>query len=153
MSETELLASLQCRLDAMPPAAALRVTVVGLDRRGLCLRAPLAANVNDKHNAFGGSLTALMTLAGWGWLSLRLRAVGELADVYVADSRVRYLAPVYEDFEAVAGPAEDADEAAFLNVFRQRGKARIAIRSQVTLGSGVVAACLSGHFVALVKAG
>lgn len=153
MSGTEPLSSLQHYLDAMPPVAAMRVAVAGLDERGLCLRAPLQANVNDKHNAFGGSLASLMTLAGWGWLSLRLQAAGEAAEVYVADSELRYLVPVHEDLVAHAAPAEGEDPARFLATLRQRGKARIAMQAQVTLQSGVVAARFAGRFVALAKRG
>lgn len=153
MPEVELLSSLQSQLNAMPPVAAMRVVVAGLDARGLCLRAPLEAHINDKRNAFGGSLASLMTLAGWGWLSLRLGAAGESAEVYVADSQVRYLLPVYEDLEAIAAPLEHSDVSVFLSNFRKRGKARIALRAQVTLRSGEVAACFSGRFVALAKRG
>lgn len=153
MSETDPLPSLQHHFDAMPPVAAMRIAVAGLDAQGLHLRAPLEANVNDKRNAFGGSLASLMTLAGWGWLSLRLQAAGAAAEVYVADSQLRYLAPVYEELHATAAPAEGEDAAAFLATFRQRGKARIAMQAQVTLQSGVVAASFSGRFVALAKHG
>jgi thioesterase domain-containing protein len=157
MSETvslpPALQALQQHLDAMPPVAAMRMAVAGLDEHGLRLRAPLEANVNDKRNAFGGSLASLMTLAGWGWLSLRLQEAGAVAEVYVADSQLQYLAPVYEDLVAQAAPAEGEDEALFLSTLRQRGKARIAVQAQVTLQSGVVAARFSGRFVALAKRG
>src|SRR5690606_24608867 len=60
------LDALQAQLLAMPPARAmqLRITAGHADR--LRLEAPLAANVNDKGTAFGGSLVSLMTLAAWG---------------------------------------------------------------------------------------
>ena len=64
--------------------------------------APLAANVNDKGCAFGGSLTSLMTLAGWSLVELLLRDRGHDCDVFVADSQVRYLKPVWEDLRAEA---------------------------------------------------
>ena len=49
------------------------------------------------------------------------------ADVYVADSHVRYLAPVYEDLQAQAQAADEADWEVFLATFAQRGKARIDV--------------------------
>lgn len=151
------LRALQLQLQAMPPVAAMQVEVVALDQQGLSLRAPLAANINDKGNAFGGSLTSLMTLAGWSWLSVQLRAADEVAELYVADSQVRYLLPVYEDLRAWAGPIGDdpataqAAAAAFVATLRERGKARITLQAQVVLRSGEVAACLQGRFVALAK--
>ena len=63
---------------------------------------PLAPNVNDKGCAFGGSLVSLMTLAGWALVELALRQRGEDCDVFVGESHVRYLAPVWDDFQAHA---------------------------------------------------
>ena len=92
-----LLEALAAHYMAMPPVAAMQPSV--LDWQDGCLRmhAPLDANVNDKGCAFGGSLSSLMTIAGWGLAFLKLAEAGLEADIYVADSRVRYLKPVYED--------------------------------------------------------
>ena len=95
--------------------------VRALDFRDGCLRlaAPLSANVNDKACAFGGSLAGVMTLAGWGWLMLRAQAAGLASEVYVADSQVRYLKPLYADLVAEAwlepAPTTLPDRAAFEN--------------------------------------
>ena len=55
---------LQATLDSMPPVAAMQIRVADFSAGALQLQAPLAANVNDKGNAFGGSLASVMTLAG-----------------------------------------------------------------------------------------
>ena len=49
----------------MPPVKAMGIELRGFSGDRLQLSAPLAANVNDKGNAFGGSLASAMTLAGW----------------------------------------------------------------------------------------
>ena len=64
------LRDLESQLLAMPPARALQPRVAGYSDGRLRLYAPLAANVNDKGSAFGGSLSSLMTLAAWGLTSL-----------------------------------------------------------------------------------
>ncbi|EFF42452.1 conserved hypothetical protein [Xanthomonas citri pv. aurantifolii str. ICPB 11122] len=145
------LQSLQQQFIAMPPVLSMGIAVDGLHDGALRLRAPLQANVNDKANAFGGSLASLMTLASWGWLTLQLQLAGHHADVYVADSQLRYVAPVYEDLVANAEPSELGSWEAFLATFRQRGKVRIGMRAQIALGSGAAAATLSGRFVAFPK--
>jgi thioesterase domain-containing protein len=73
------------------------------------LLAPLAPNVNDKGCAFGGSLVSLMTLCGWALVELALRRRGEDCDVFVAESTVRYLSPLWQDFRSEARLAADAD--------------------------------------------
>ena len=84
----------------LPPLAAIQAAVADYDGHRLRLVAPLAANVNDKGTAFGGSMTSLMTYAGWGLVTLQLQQAGARADVFVADSTVRYLKPLYADLRA-----------------------------------------------------
>lgn len=145
------LAALQQVLERMPPVAAMQIQVAGYADGVLSLRAPLAANVNDKGNAFGGSLSSVMTLSGWALVTLRLRLAGFDADVYVADSHVRYLAPVYEDLQAQAQAADEADWEVFLSTFAQRGKARIDVVARQPGEAGKPAAELSGRFVAFAR--
>jgi len=147
----EDLQQLQAQLSAMPPVAALGIRVARYADGALFLQAPLAANVNDKDNAFGGSLASLMTLAGWGWVSLQLRLAGIAADIYVADSELRYLKPVYETLCADATAADPVERETFLATLRQRGKARLQLAAQVRLASGEVAATFGGRFVAIAK--
>lgn len=145
------LAQLGDTLAAMPPVVAMGIEVDAFADGRLGLRAPLAANVNDKGNAFGGSLASLMTLAGWGLVTVQLAAAGLQADVYVADSQLRYLAPVYGQLQATAEAAEGADWATFLERFAQRGHASITVAAQVIV-DGQPAATLQGRFVAKARA-
>ncbi len=142
------LRALETQLLAMPPVAALGLRVGDHDD-GLRLHAPLAANINDKGCAFGGSLTSLMTLAGWGLIVLRLAEAGIEADVYVADSEVRYRAPLYADLDAGAALAAGESWDTFLEALRTRGRARIAIDAAVTLPEGGVAAESRARYAAI----
>ncbi|PWK86685.1 YiiD C-terminal domain-containing protein [Fulvimonas soli] len=114
----------------------------------LSLAVPLAPNVNDKGCAFGGSLVSLMTLAGWALVELALRRRGLDCDVFVAESDVRYLAPVWGDFRAEARPAEGADWDGFLAALAARGRARVAVACAVPGEDGAPAATLAARFVA-----
>ena len=142
-----LLAQVQSILDAMPPVAAMNIRIAGYADGVLHMQAPLAANVNDKGNAFGGSLASVMTLAGWALVSLRLSLAGKDAEVYVADSSIRYRAPVYGELRASAQAAPDQDWGDFMTLFNKRGRARMTVRAQIEGG----AAELEGRFVALAK--
>ncbi|MEP6472510.1 MAG: YiiD C-terminal domain-containing protein, partial [Gemmatimonadota bacterium] len=57
----------------IPLAGRLGVTVVGTRDGALVLSAPLAFNRNHEGTAFGGSLNAVATLAGWSavWLAVQ----------------------------------------------------------------------------------
>jgi thioesterase domain-containing protein len=144
------LATLAALYQAMPPVAALQLRVAGFDGTTLRLHAPLAANVNDKGCAFGGSLVSLMTLAGWGLLWLRLHDAGVRADVFVADSQVHYRAPLFDDLASQARLADGASIDAFLDRLRIRGRAGIAIAARVDRPDGGIAAECQARYVAVV---
>lgn len=151
MDHDALLDPLRAVCAAMPPLAAMQVDLRHYDGTHLHIDAPLAANVNDKGTAFGGSLTALMTIAGWGLATLKLQAAGFDADVYVADSTVRYRAPLLHDLRAQAWLDPDGSWDDFIATFARRGKARATLLAQVLLPEGGVAAELSGRYVAMAK--
>ena len=144
------LVTLAALYQAMPPVAALQLRVAGFDGATRRLQAPLAANVNDKGCAFGGSLVSLMTLAGWGLLWLRLHDAGVRADLFVADSQVHYRAPLFADLAAQARLADGASFDAFLDRLRIRGRAGIAIAARVDLPDGGIAAECEARYVAVV---
>jgi len=133
----------------IPLARAMQLRVAAWNERGLALAAPLAPNINDKGCAFGGSLASLMTLAGWGVIVLQLRAVGRECDIYVQDSTVRYLAPVWSDFVTQAQLAEGESWETFLATLAQRGRARLRVVCRVALEDGRDAATLEARFVAI----
>ncbi|MGN2242950.1 YiiD C-terminal domain-containing protein [Frateuria sp. GZRR33] len=139
--------------DKIPLARAMDLRLHRYDGDGLALAAPLAPNVNDKGCAFGGSLASVMTLAGWALVELELKRRGEDCDVFVGDSHVRYLEPVWDDFHAEARLAEDADFATFFATLAERGKARIDVRCEVPGSGSRPAATLQARFVAKRRAG
>ncbi len=145
----DALDALNAHLAGMPPVAAMQVRAVAFDGDLLRLHAPLAANVNDKGCAFGGSMSGLMTPAGWGLLTLKMEAAGLPAEVYVADSHVRYLKPLYADLHGEAQLEPGLDWDAFLRSFRERGRARAGVLATLRDPDGTAVAELSGRFAAL----
>lgn len=140
------LATLDRHFESMPPVAAMRIRAVGLDADSLWLHAPLQANVNDKSCAFGGSLASIMTLAGWGWLMLAADRAGLASEVYVADSSIRYLAPLFEDLRGHAWLRPDQDWPAIVRTLGERRRASATMMAEVRSESGTVAATLEARF-------
>jgi len=145
------LDALTAHFAGMPPVAALRPVVSDWRDGHLRLSAPLDANVNDKGCAFGGSLVSLMTIAAWGLVFLELAEAGIEADIFVADSRVRYLKPVFEDIVVDAGFDDPVERAALAETLRKQGRASIRLKSEALLADGGVAASFVGRYVAIAK--
>ncbi len=136
-------------LATIPLARAMELRVADYDGNRLALVAPLAANVNDKGCAFGGSIASLATLAGWGLICLKLGEAGIDADVYVQESSIVYLAPVWDELIAEAAAAVDESWDEFVAQMRLRGRARIAIDAEVAAAEGgSVPARVTARFVA-----
>lgn len=148
------LDALTAHFAGMPPVAALQPRVLAWEDGALRLLAPLAANINDKGNAFGGSLCSLMTIAGWGLAFLQLAEAGLEADIYVADTRIRYLKPVYEDLLVEARLDTAGEGAAALDLpgtLRAQGRVSFRINACTVLADGGTAAALNGRYVAIAK--
>src|SRR3546814_19750128 len=64
---------------------------------------------------------------------LDVQAAGLEADVFVADSEVRYLAPLFADLRAQARIAEGESWERFVATLRERGRARTTLVATVPL--------------------
>lgn len=138
-------------LSQIPLTRAMQLRVVDYDGSTLRLAAPLAPNVNDKGCAFGGSMSSMLTLAGWGLINLKLAEAGLDADVYVQDASTMYLAPLWDQLIAEAY-APDNSWPTFIETLRAKGKARLSIESEISgAEGGGVAARQSARYVAMTS--
>ena len=94
-------------------------------------------------------MASIATLAAWGLLTLRLGEAGIRAEVYVADSQLKYLKPLVADLAAEAWLDEGTDWDAFLRSYRERGRARAQLLARVLDPEGATVAEFSGRFAAL----
>ena len=112
----------------------------------LVLKAPFAPNRNDKGTAFAGSLSAVVTVAGWSAVWLALRDAGLQGVIVIQDSTIRYLRPVTRDFEACASRPTPTQRVRLLAALRRHGKARIELRAVIREG-GADAVTFTGRYV------
>ncbi len=150
-SYSESLQRLEQRFQSMPPVAAMAPRIEDFDGHKLRLSAPLGMHVNDKGCAFGGSMVSLMTLASWGLVTMQVEAAGIDAGIYVADSQVRYLHPVFEDLRITAELAPSGGWGAFIATLRQRRRARTSLVARLMLDDGRIATDFSARYVAIAR--
>lgn len=132
---------------AIPLTHAMSVDQIEFSKNRLTLGAPLEPNLNDKGTGFAGSISGLATLSGWCLLTLWLRERGIEADVMIASSEQRFIAPVQDRMVAFASLPEDDVIEQFWNRFKERGRARLPIN--VTLGHGTPLFELNGSYAAI----
>jgi len=129
----------------IPITRAMGVRVVARDEHQFIVEAPVALNSNHLRTAFGGSINAVATLAGYGWLWLGLR--DHAVHVVVAESSIRFLRPVRETIRATCLRPNYDEWTAFQTRFVEKGKAHITVRVNV-VEEGQTAAEFEGIFVA-----
>lgn len=129
----------------------MAVRIVGNDARGLTLEAPVSANSNHLRTAFGGSINAIATLAGYALLWLEL---GENSAVHlvVVESSIRFLRPIRETIRATCLRPSEQEQRAFLAEVARGKRARIRLRVVVE-EEGVAAAEFFGTFAELSGGG
>ena len=129
----------------------MQLTVSAWSDQGLTLVAPLAPNINDKGSAFGGSLSALLTLAGWGLLWLRTKEANMPCDLVIHRAEIRYVRPVTGPILVRCPQPGDGEWRLFFEQFETRGKARIRLRPVVLDSTGREAVTFQSEFVALKR--
>ncbi len=135
----------------IPLARMMDIRIASWDGSSVTLVAPPEPNINDKGCAFGGSLASLMTIAGWALIRLAMDERGVHGDVYVQDSQIRYLAPVFGELRATARLAEDECVDGYFNTLASRGKARLGVAVEIASAQGVVGSSLRARYVAFAK--
>ncbi len=132
----------------IPISREMGVSVVACDRSGVTLAAPLAPNINHRATVFGGSASAVAILAAWATLHRAMTEAGATARLVIQRNTIDYLAPIGGDFTARCDGLADGTLATFLRTLARHGRARAELTATLDF-EGVVAARLSGEFVAL----
>ncbi len=130
----------------IPATRRLGIEPVRCSKETLVLKAPLALNHNDKGTAFAGSLSAVVTVAGWSAVWLAIQEAGLQGVIVIQDGAIRYRRPVTRDFEARASLPTPAQRARLLAALRKHGKARTDARV-VIRESGADAVTFTGRYV------
>ena len=131
--------------EQIPLTRAMEVQVESYDDGQLILIAPLAANHNHLGTAFGGSLAALVMLAGYAllWLELGDRD----AHLVISESALKFRRPVSGTLRAICQRPDEGTMWAFKAEFAAKGKARLRL-AVVIEDEGQTAVAFEGAYVA-----
>jgi thioesterase domain-containing protein len=132
--------------EQIPLTRAMGVKVASYSEGALVLRAPLAPNHNHLGTAFGGSLSVMATLAGYGllWLELGDRSL----HIVIRRSHIEYLRPVTGEIVARCSRPNPITFEAFRNRLKQKGKSRLELEVEI-VEKDQVCVKFVGEFVAL----
>jgi thioesterase domain-containing protein len=111
--------------EKIPLSLAMGVQLEGDSQGRVILTAPLQANHNHLGTAFGGSLAAVATLAGYAllWLELDDRD----SHIVIRQSTISYRQPVVNEILATCLRPSDKEIKEFKKRFQRKGKASISL--------------------------
>jgi thioesterase domain-containing protein len=130
----------------IPITRSMGVRVAAYDGEQLRLVAPITLNHNHLGTAFGGSLSAIATLAGYGLLWLELQ--DNTCHVVVRKSSLSFRRPVRKEIVAICRRPAQEDLRLLKAALAEQRKARISL--EVTIEEdGLAAVEFRGVFVVL----
>jgi thioesterase domain-containing protein len=142
---------LQAYLDQhIPITQEIGIKVNLCNERVLILTAPLAANKNDKNTAFGGSLAAMLTLAGWAVTHIVLQKLELKATTVVRRSKLDYIKPVESELMVLSNIPNEQEIYRFKQDLLTRGKARWELSARAECKQEL-AVDFSGVYVAILE--
>ncbi len=145
-----MLGELQATLEREIPMSAqmgIRVHHGGLE--GLVMRLPLGPNLNHQQTAFAGSLNALCTIAGWGYVFLLLRELDRCGNIVIHRSTIKYLKPVTSsEIYAHCRPVTPAESQYFLEMLDDKGQTKLELAVEIP-GIEGPAVLFKGSYVVL----
>lgn len=146
MNEKTLHEAEQFLHKRIPLSRTMGVRVLPDQAHGFAVEAPVTLNYNHLQTAFGGSINAIGTLAGYTFLWFELRT--DIAHVVISASSIRFLKPIRETIRAVCDKPSRQTLEAFHALLQNTGKAGIQLQVRV-VEKDVVAARFEATFVAM----
>jgi thioesterase domain-containing protein len=145
-----MLGELQATLEReIPMSAQMGIRVHGGGPDGLIMRMPLVPNRNHQQTAFAGSLSALCTIAGWGYVFLLLRELGRGGNIVIHRSTIKYLEPVTSsEIYALCRSVSATETQHFLEMLDDKGQTKLDVSVEVAGKTGP-AVSFRGSYVVL----
>lgn len=130
----------------IPLTRAMEIRVESYDDDRLVITAPLAPNHNHLGTAFGGSLAAIATLAGYSLLWLELG--DKEAHIVIRSSKLSYDRPVRGAIRAICVRPADTVLSRFRKNYERSGKGRVKLAVTIE-EEGNVCMDFEGIYVAI----
>ena len=134
----------------IPLSGAMGVRVEPEEGEALVLTAPLAPNRNALNTAFGGSLAALATLAGYGvmWELMQQDGAGLSGyRIVIKEGKTTYRRPVAGELRAICARPSGLVVTAFREALARYGQARLTLHPRIVEDGQVAVDCRSTYVV------
>lgn len=112
----------------IPIVKALKFSIKEIIGDDVVIEAPHKEHINHVSSAFGGSTSALMTLAGWAKMRIIMERIDPKATIVIQSSEVKFLKPVMHDFIATTAINDSVDFSIHEEMYHKHGKTKARIK-------------------------
>jgi len=114
---------------------------------GICLKADLKRNENDKKTAFAGSLYSLAVLSGWSLIYRHFQREFPGGQTVIHQAQMIYRQPVKEDFEAFCPDLSAEEWQRHQEALKLKGRAKIDLKALIRNAAEEIQAEFQGSYV------
>ena len=132
----------------IPVTKAMEFSVLEFAPSKVRILAKLEPNKNHHSTAFGGSISCLMTVAGWALMYANIMETDPNAYIVISKSNIRYLKPIKKDFTAECTLTNESDKIKLFEMYNKNNKGKLTIKVYC-YEDGDLAAEFEGQYVAL----
>jgi thioesterase domain-containing protein len=109
-------------------------------------------HINHTNSVFGGSISSVMTLAGWGRVRILIEDIDKNSIILIKSNRTDFIKPVIEDYIVITESLPEKDIEKFKKIYNKFGKGRIMVNAVLKhRNSNEILAKFIGEFVAIKK--
>ncbi len=127
---------------AIPLSDEMQFEIVELAENSICVRAPLAPNVNIHGTGFAGSIYSLAVLTGWALVTHITASQNISSELVVSKAEIRYLKPIDGDIVCRC-EVTGSEINQFIRYFENKGRSRL--RLEIKVGSNQAVLNASYH--------
>ncbi len=138
----------QLLYEQIPITEKMGLRVVEFKPHSVKVLAILGPNLNHKCTAFGGSISSLMTVCGWGAVFANINESYPNSHIVIQRSSIEYISPIDKDFMAECNIENQEEIERFLSAYERFGRARIKLNVYCRDGNKLLSR-FEGQYAAL----
>jgi thioesterase domain-containing protein len=123
----------------IPISKEMGIVFKSYNELGLTLSASFKKNINHKSTAFGGSVSTLLILSAWSYITYEMHLRDLQGEIVIQKNETSFLKPIIGDFDALCEHPSSLVIDRFLKTFHKYGKARIKLDARVQSGEETLA--------------
>lgn len=144
--------NLQKRINnQIPITRHMGIKVKEATSKKVIISAPLSPNCNHQSTVFGGTLASATVICGWCAVLIKFEEWRISGNAVVVNSKIDYLLPVKEDFEAVYVLSDEEKWINFKEKLESRGRAKIDLQCNVYNDDGEKAVRMIATYAAFLN--